>query len=95
MFFIKLFGLFLSYGVKKASSESQAEELNKSPSRDEIVEGRKKETELAELENFFDNIDINQNGEHNTSNIRMLYQRMLSKLQSETTFFKGTAKIKR
>ena len=87
--------MFLSYGVKKASSESQAEELNKSPSRDEIVEGRKKETELAELENFFDNIDINQNGKHNTSNIRMLYQRMLSKLQSETTFFKGTAKIKR
>ena len=78
LFFIKLFGLFLSYGVEKASSESQTEEVNKSPSRDEIVEGKKKETELAELENFFDNIDINQNEQRNTNNIYMLYKRMLS-----------------
>ena len=95
LFFIKLFGLFLSYGVEKASSEPQTEEVNKNPNRDEIVEGKKKETELAELENFFDNIDINQNEKRNTNNICMLYERMLSNLQSETTFFKGTAKIKR
>ena len=53
LFLIKPFELFLSYGVEKVSSESQTEELNKSPSRDEIVEGKKKETELAELEKFF------------------------------------------
>ena len=95
LFLIKPFELFLSYGVEKVSSESQTEELNKSLSRDEKVEGKKKETELAELENFFDNIDINQNEKRNTNNICMLYERMLSNLQSETTFFKGTAKIKR
>ena len=43
----------------KVSSESQIEEVNKSPGRDEKVEGKKKETELVVLENFFDNIDIN------------------------------------
>ena len=95
LFFIKLFGLFLSYGVEKASSEPQTGEVNKNPSRDEIVEGKKKETELAELENFFDNIDINQNEKRNTNNICMLYERMLSNLQSETTFFKGIVKIRR
>ena len=86
LFLIKPFELFLSYGVEKVSSESQTEELIKSPSRDEIVEGKKKETELAELENFFDNIDINQNEKRNTNNICMLYERMLSNLQSETIF---------
>ena len=79
----------------KVNSESQAEEVNKSPGRDEKVEGKKNETELVELENFFDNIDINQNENHNTNNICMLYERMLSNLQSEINFFKGTAKIKR
>ena len=52
LFLIKPFELFLSYGVEKVSSESQTEELIKSPSRDEIAEGKKKQTELAELENF-------------------------------------------
>ena len=95
LFLIKPFELFLSYDLEKVSSESQTEELIKSPSRDEIAEGKKKQTELAELENFFDNIDINQNEKRNTNNICMLYERMLSNLQSETTFFKGTAKIRR
>ena len=92
LFLIKPFELFLSYGVEKVSSESQTEELNKSLCRDEKVEGKKKETELAELEN---NIDINQNEKRNTNNICMLYERMLSNLQSETIFFKGKARIKR
>ena len=95
LFLIKPFELFLSYGVEKVSSESQTEELIKSPSRDEIVEGKKKETELAELENFFDNIDINQNGKCNTNNIRMLYERNTIKSTIGNHFFKGTAKIKR
>ena len=47
------------------------------------MEGKKKETELAELEN---NIDINQNEKRNTNNICMLYERMLPNLQSETIF---------
>ena len=94
LLFIKLFGLFLSYGVEKASSEPQTEEVNKSPSRDEIVEGKKKETELAELENFFDNIDINQNEKRNTNNICMLYERMLSNLQSETIFLREKLELK-
>ena len=80
--------MFLSYDVENVSSESQTEEVNKSPGRDEIVEGKKNE------KFFFDNIDINQNEKRNTNNIRMLYERMLSNLQSETVF-KGTAKIKR
>ena len=80
--------MFLSYDVENVSSESQTEEVNKSPGRDEIVEGKKNE------KFFFDNIDINQNEKRNTNNIRMLYERMLSNRQSETVF-KGTAKIKR
>ena len=60
--------------------------MKKSPSKDGIVEGKKKETELAELENFFDDININQNEKRNTNNICMLYERTLSNLQSETTF---------
>ena len=88
MFLIKASELFLSYDVENVSSESQTEEVNKSPGRDEIVEGKKNE------KFFFDNIDINQNEKRNTNNIRMLYERMLSNLQSETVF-KGTAKIKR
>ena len=95
LFLIKPFELFLSYGVEKVSSESQTEKLNKSPSKDETVEGKKKETELAELENFFDNIDINQNGKCNTNNIRMLYERNTIKSTIGNHFFKGTAKIKR
>ena len=93
LFLIKPFELFLSYGVEKVSSESQTEELNKSPSRDEIVEGKKKETELAELENFFDNIDINQNEKRNTNNICILYERMLSNLQTETIFLREQLKL--
>ena len=88
MFLIKPSELFLSYDVENVSSESQTEEVNKSPGRDEIVEGKKNE------KFFFDNIDINQNEKRNTNNIRMLYERMLSNLQLETVF-KGTAKIKR
>ena len=94
LFLTKPFELFLSYGVEKVSSESQTEELIKSPSRDEIVEGKKKETELAELENFFDNIDINQNEKRNTNNICMLYERMLSNLQSETIFLREQLNLK-
>ena len=56
---IRPFELFLSYGVEKVSSESWTEEVKNSPSKDGIVEGKKKEAELAELENFFDNININ------------------------------------
>ena len=91
---IKPFELFLSYDVENVSSETQTEEVNKSPGRDEIVEGKKKVAQLAEREIFLDNIDINQNEKRNTNNIRMLYERMLSNLHSETVF-KGTAKIKR
>ena len=76
----------MSYDVGKVSSESQTEEVNKSPGRDEIVEGKKKETVLAELENFFGNIDINQNEKRNANNMCMLYERILSNLQSETIF---------
>ena len=76
----------LSYDVGKVSSESQTEEVNKSPSKGEIVEGKKKETVLAELENFFGNIDINQNEKRNANNMCMLYERILSNLQSETIF---------
>ena len=86
--------MFLSYGVEKVSSESWTEEVKKSPSRDGIVEGKKKKTELAELENFFDNIDINQNEKRNTNNICMLYERMLSNLQSETIFLREQLKLK-
>ena len=53
--------MFLSYRVEKVGSESETEDVNQDPSRDERVEGEKKETELAELEKLFDNIDINQN----------------------------------
>ena len=76
----------MSYDVGKVSSESQTEEVNKSPSKGEIVEGKKKETVLAELENFFGNIDINQNENRNANNMCMLYERILSNLQSETIF---------
>ena len=50
------------------------------------MEGKKNETELAELENFFDSIDINQNEKPNTNNICIQCERMLSNLQSETIF---------
>ena len=76
----------MSYDVGKVSSESQTEEVNKSPSKGEIVEGKKKETVLAELENLFGNIDINQNEKRNANNMCMLYERILSNLQSETIF---------
>ena len=76
----------MSYDVGKVSSESQTEDVNKSPSKGEIVEGKKKETVLAELENFFGNIDINQNEKRNANNMCMLYERILSNLQSETIF---------
>ena len=76
----------MSYDVGKVSSGSQTEEVNKSPSKGEIVEGKKKETVLAELENFFGNIDINQNEKRNANNMCMLYERILSNLQSETIF---------
>ena len=76
----------MSYDIGKVSSESQTEEVNKSPSKGEIVEGKKKETVLAELENFFGNIDINQNEKRNANNMCMLYERILSNLQSETIF---------
>ena len=59
--------MFLIYGVEKVSSESQTEEVNKSPGRDEIMEGKEKETELAELEDFFDSIDM-LNGCYQTCN---------------------------
>ena len=39
LFLIKPFEMFLIYGAKKVSSESQTEEVNKSPGRDEIMEG--------------------------------------------------------
>ena len=58
------------------------------------MEGKKKEAELAELENVFDNIDINQNEKRNTNNICMLYERMLSNLQSETIFLREQLKSK-
>ena len=45
--------MFLIYGIQKISSESQTEEVNKSPGRDEIMEGKEKETEQVELENFW------------------------------------------
>ena len=61
LFLIQPFDLFLSYRVEKVGSESETEDVNQGPSRDEIVEGEKKETELAEFEKLFDNIDINQN----------------------------------
>ena len=67
LFLIKPFEMFLIYGVEKVSSESQTEEVNKSPGRDEIMEGKEKETELAELEDFFDNIDM-LNGCYQTYN---------------------------
>ena len=76
----------MSYDVGKVSSKSHTEEVNRSPSKGEIVEGKKKETVLAELENFFENIDINQNEKRNANNICMLYERILSNLQSETIF---------
>ena len=50
---IKRFEMFLIFGIQKISSESQTEEVNKSPGRDEIMEGKEKETEQAELENFW------------------------------------------
>ena len=53
LFLIKPFELFLSYDVENVSSETQTEEVNKSPGRDEIVEGKKKVAELAEREFFF------------------------------------------
>ena len=85
LFLIKPFEIYVIYGVEKVSSESQTEEVNKSPGRDKIMEGKEK---VAELENFFDNMDINQNEKLNTNNICILYERMLSNLQSETTFLR-------
>ena len=58
------------------------------------MEGKKNETELAELENFFDNIDINQNEKPNTNNICIQYERMLSNLQSETIFLREQVELK-
>ena len=77
----------MSYDVGKVSSESQTEEVNKSPSKGEIVEGKKKETVLAELENFFGNIDINQNEKRNANNMCMLYYQTYSR----KLFFKGNS----
>ena len=59
--------MFLIHDIEKVSSESQTEEVTKSPGRDEIMAGKKKETELAELENLFDNMDINRNEKRNTN----------------------------
>ena len=39
LFLIKPFEMFLIYGAKKVNSESQTEEVNKIPGRDEIMEG--------------------------------------------------------
>ena len=59
-----------------------------------MVEGKKKETELVDLENFVNNIDINQNEKCNTNNICMLYERMLSNLRSEIIFLREQLKSK-
>ena len=58
------------------------------------MEGKKNETEKAELENFFDSIDINQNEKPNTNNICIQYERMLSNLQSETIFLREQVELK-
>ena len=83
LFLIKPFEIYVIYGVEKISSESQTEEVNKSPGRDKIMEGKEK---VAELENSFDNMDMNQSEKRNTNNICILYELMLSNLQSETIF---------
>ena len=59
-----------------------------------MVEGKKKETELVDLKNFVNNIDINQNEKRNPNNICMLYERMLSNLQSEIIFLREQLKSK-
>ena len=65
----------------------QTEEVNTSSGRDDIVEGKEKETELVELENFFDKVDIltayacSMNGCYQTYN--------------KNHFFRGKAKTKR
>ena len=59
-----------------------------------MMEGKEKDTELAELDKFFDNIDINQNEKRNTNNICILNERMLSNLQSETIFSMEQLKLK-
>ena len=87
LFLIKCFEKFLSYGIKKVTSAMQTEEVNRSSGRDDIVEGKEKETELVELENFFDNVDIltayacSMNGCYQTYN--------------KNHFFRGKAKTKR
>ena len=58
------------------------------------MQGKKSETELAELENVFDSIDINQNEKPNTNNICIQCERMLSKLQSETIFLREQIELK-
>ena len=58
------------------------------------MEGKKNEIELAELENFFDSIDINQNEKPNTNNICIQYERMLSNLQLETIFLREQVELK-
>ena len=59
-----------------------------------MVKGKKKETELVDLKNFVNNIDINQNEKRNPNNICMLYERMLSNLQSEIIFLREQLKSK-
>ena len=49
------------------------------------MEGKEK---VAELENSFDNMDMNQSEKRNTNNICILYERRLSNLQSETIFLR-------
>ena len=93
-FFDKAFCNVFNFWRRKVSLESQTEEVNKSPGIDEIMEGKEKETELAELENFFDNKDINQNKKRNTNNICMLYGRVLSNLQPQTVFLREQLKLK-
>ena len=93
-FFDKAFCNVFNFWRRKVSLESQTEKVNKSPGIDEIMEGKEKETELAEIENFFDNKDINQNKKRNTNNICMLYGRMLSNLQPQTIFLREQLKLK-
>ena len=93
LFLVKEFDELFSVYIETADNYTQTENMdNIHPGND--VSTKESDKSLSDLEQFFDNVTVDKAAHKAPDSMSLLYERMISNLQSETLFVKEQLKSK-
>ena len=93
LFFVKEFDELFSIYIETADNYTQTENMdNIHPGNNEFA--KESDKSLSDLEQFFDNVTVDKAAHKATDSMSLLYERMISNLQSEALFLKEQLKFK-